>query len=163
MGEPGGLPSVGSHRIRHDWSDLAAAAAAALQVGTLPTELWGKPHAARQRMGKCYLVGKYASQTILGPNAWFEMHISRLDSTVFTHSLSCHPSWPLLIPGNSRTFLPLTFWLFLKCLSFPWKKKSSTFMAHCRWCLFQEVFSNFSRPDVIFSIIKSHCGVCVPH
>ena len=28
MGEPGGLPSVGSHRIGHDWSDLAAAAAA---------------------------------------------------------------------------------------------------------------------------------------
>ena len=27
-GEPGGLPSIGSHRIRHDWSDLAAAAAA---------------------------------------------------------------------------------------------------------------------------------------
>ena len=27
MGEPGGLPSVGSHRVRHDWSDLAAAAA----------------------------------------------------------------------------------------------------------------------------------------
>ena len=28
-GEPGGLPSMGSHRVRHDWSDLAAAAAAA--------------------------------------------------------------------------------------------------------------------------------------
>ena len=26
-GEPGGLPSVGSHRVGHDWSDLAAAAA----------------------------------------------------------------------------------------------------------------------------------------
>ena len=25
-GEPGGLPFVGSHRVRHDWSDLAAAA-----------------------------------------------------------------------------------------------------------------------------------------
>ena len=24
MGEPGGLPSMGSHRIGHDWSDLAA-------------------------------------------------------------------------------------------------------------------------------------------
>ena len=23
MGEPGGLPSMGSHRVRHDWSDLA--------------------------------------------------------------------------------------------------------------------------------------------
>ena len=27
-GEPGVLPSMGSHRVRHDWSDLAAAAAA---------------------------------------------------------------------------------------------------------------------------------------
>ena len=27
MGEPGGLPSMGSHRIWHDWSDLAVAAA----------------------------------------------------------------------------------------------------------------------------------------
>ena len=29
MGEPSGLPSMGSHRVGHDWSDLAAAAAAA--------------------------------------------------------------------------------------------------------------------------------------
>ena len=27
--EPGGLPFMGSHRVRHNWSDLAAAAAAA--------------------------------------------------------------------------------------------------------------------------------------
>ena len=27
MGEPGGLPSMGLHRVRHNWSDLAAAAA----------------------------------------------------------------------------------------------------------------------------------------
>ena len=26
MGQPGGLPSTGSHRVGHDWSDLAAAA-----------------------------------------------------------------------------------------------------------------------------------------
>ena len=32
-GEPGGLPSVGSQRVRHDWSDLAAAAAAATLSG----------------------------------------------------------------------------------------------------------------------------------
>ena len=30
MGEPGGLPSMGSHRVGHDWSDLAAA------VGIVP-------------------------------------------------------------------------------------------------------------------------------
>ena len=30
-GEPGGLPSMGSHRVGHDWNNLAAAAAEALQ------------------------------------------------------------------------------------------------------------------------------------
>ena len=30
-GEPGGLPSMGSHRVGHDRSDLEAAAAAAFQ------------------------------------------------------------------------------------------------------------------------------------
>ena len=29
-GKPGGLPSTGSHRVGHDWSNLAAAAAASL-------------------------------------------------------------------------------------------------------------------------------------
>ena len=29
-GEPGGLPSMGSHRVGHDWSDLTAAAAVPL-------------------------------------------------------------------------------------------------------------------------------------
>ena len=32
-GEPGGLPSVGLHRVGHDWSDLAAAAAAERWTG----------------------------------------------------------------------------------------------------------------------------------
>ena len=45
--EPGGLPSMGSHRVRHDWSDLAAAAAAAVSKGartnSFPCSLrWGE-------------------------------------------------------------------------------------------------------------------------
>jgi len=32
-GEPGGLPSMGSHRVGHDWSDLAAAAGITQQAG----------------------------------------------------------------------------------------------------------------------------------
>ena len=31
-GESGGLPSMGSHRVRHDWNDLAAVAAADTSV-----------------------------------------------------------------------------------------------------------------------------------
>ena len=37
-GEPGGLLSVGSHRVEHDWSDLAAAAAFAFNY--LKWVLW---------------------------------------------------------------------------------------------------------------------------
>ena len=32
--EPGGLPSMGSHRVEHDWSDLAAAAAVMNEGGS---------------------------------------------------------------------------------------------------------------------------------
>ena len=35
MGEPGGLPSVGSHRVGHDWSHLAAAATVTSNVHVL--------------------------------------------------------------------------------------------------------------------------------
>ena len=41
--EPGGLPSMGSHRVRQDWSDLAAAAAAACSSWGLPTSAAGVP------------------------------------------------------------------------------------------------------------------------
>ena len=32
MGKPGRLPSLGLHRVRHDWSDLAAAVAGVLFI-----------------------------------------------------------------------------------------------------------------------------------
>ena len=44
MGEHGGVPSMGLHRVRHDWSDLATEAAPALQVDSLPAEPPGKPY-----------------------------------------------------------------------------------------------------------------------
>ena len=48
-GEPGGLQSMGSHRVWHDWNDLAAAAAGveslslALQMSSLPLSHLGSP------------------------------------------------------------------------------------------------------------------------
>ena len=41
-GEPGGLPSLGSHRVRHDWSDLAAAESMARWPQCLRVQLQGK-------------------------------------------------------------------------------------------------------------------------
>ena len=47
--ESGGLPSMGSHRVGHDWSDLAAAAAAA---GVFPGGASGKESAWQCRRHK---------------------------------------------------------------------------------------------------------------
>ena len=38
-GEPGGLPSMGSHRVGHDWSDLAAVAQMVKRLSTM-WETW---------------------------------------------------------------------------------------------------------------------------
>ena len=58
-GEPGGLPSMGSHRVRHNWRDLVAAAAASRlsQRSTLgwkslwsPRQFWGSWTAMSKRI-----------------------------------------------------------------------------------------------------------------
>ena len=48
-GEPGGLPSMGSHRVGHDWSDLAAAAVWTPDWPVLghpqsSGQVWSQPH-----------------------------------------------------------------------------------------------------------------------
>ena len=49
MGEPGGLPSMGSHRVGHDWSDLAAAAAADEDTSQAALFTEGKERAEMER------------------------------------------------------------------------------------------------------------------
>ena len=46
MGEPGGLPSVGSHRVGHNWSDLAAAVLVAQLCLTLSDHVDCSPQAS---------------------------------------------------------------------------------------------------------------------
>ena len=50
--EPGGLPSMGSCRDRHDWSDLAAAAAAAMEICVISL---GKLKRSRTAVNSCIL------------------------------------------------------------------------------------------------------------
>ena len=47
-GEPGGLPSMGSHRVGHDWSDLAAAA------GMVKGDLWTKDTPITQEIPRVF-------------------------------------------------------------------------------------------------------------
>ena len=64
--EPDGLPSIGSHRVRHDWSDLAAAAAALLRLGHFLTTLWP----LRQLINKYIAMRKCQRKTPLVLGFW---------------------------------------------------------------------------------------------
>ena len=50
-GESGGLPSMGSHRVGHDWSDLAAAAAALSHLRAQLRSLVVELRSHKQRFG----------------------------------------------------------------------------------------------------------------
>ena len=63
---PGGLPSMGSHRVRHDWSELVAAAAAVLVPG--------KSHGRR---------------SLVGCSPWGHEELDTTEWLHFLFSLSC--------------------------------------------------------------------------
>ena len=54
--EPGGLPSMGSHRVRHNWSDLAVAAATENNI------LYGE--CLMQCCLKCFLLAFYVEKIL---------------------------------------------------------------------------------------------------
>ena len=90
-GEPGGLPSMGSHRVGYDWSDLAAAAAAAL-----PTQGYHNTTAL--------------SPVILSACATTEWLLKKQSATVHNSECVALP-WQL---RREKINLDLTFFLILK-------------------------------------------------
>ena len=90
MGEPGGLPSMGSHRVGHDWSNLAAAAVFCK----------AKETCSRSHIGMCQ---SQSSKQVL----WFQsMYTSPWPSLLAPHPQ--HPLWASsgqvtgVVPGRSR-------------------------------------------------------------
>ena len=94
-GEPGGLPSMGSHRVRHDWNDVAVAVAATFyrrrQWHPTPVFLPGKSHGWRSLEG-CSPWGRWGSDT----TEWLHFHFHALKKEMATHSSV--PAWR--IPGT---------------------------------------------------------------
>ena len=92
-GEPGGLLSMGSHRVGHDWSNLAAAAAAAAKEELTH---WKRPWCwERLRAG-----GK-------GVNRGWDDWMASLRSSFFVFSVYC-PCNPSVSWGLS--YLRMLFW-----------------------------------------------------
>ena len=91
--EPGGLPSMGSHRVGHDWSDLAAAA---VHISILFQILF---HYRLLQDIECYTVGPYwlsilprkshRRRSLVGCSPWGREESDMTERIHFHFSLSC--------------------------------------------------------------------------
>ena len=92
MGEPGGGLSMGSHRVGHDWSDLAAAASVSSVVQSGPAQscLTLKPHGLQHARPPCLSPTPRACSNSCPSSWWCYPTIS---SSVVPWS-SCPQSFP---------------------------------------------------------------------
>ena len=67
MGEPGGLPSMGSHRVGHNWSDLVAAVAAwtGLEIYKQWIRKYGQEPKTIRYVLKLWTLGSYQKFTTI--------------------------------------------------------------------------------------------------
>ena len=77
MGEPGGLPSMGSHRVGHYWSDLAVAA-------------WPESGHFGPLTSKVHLLDAVTCPVIPTSFNWFELKLAWVDSKFLNENLGKH-------------------------------------------------------------------------
>ena len=111
MGEPGGPPSMGSHRVGHDWSDLAAAAAYLIMI---PLNLL-MPFFFSFQFGSVQLLSRVrlfatpwieARQASLSINSRSSLRLMPIESVMpSSHLILCRPLLLLPpIPPSIRVF-----------------------------------------------------------
>ena len=113
-GKPGGLPSMGSHRVEHNWSDLAAAAAAVVvkvyvSKGTkLLGNLWFLGTWAGFYLSLC----GYWSRVIVKVKSTLLFEITLSSCTTWSHTIyvKCiFPYYLFYFPSFPRFLIPIIF------------------------------------------------------
>ena len=107
---PGGLPSMGSHRVGHDWSDLAAAAAAAVTPWRAEplekTLMLGKIERKREKG----TIEDLMVRSITNP---VNMNLSKLQDIVKDRE-----AWGTSVHGVAKNWTRLNNWTTIKVT--PW-------------------------------------------
>ena len=87
-GEPGGLPSMGPHRVGHDWSDLAAAAASAYMKLLIFILKIFSPACDSARLAFPVKYSVYILNCSVTEDSWESLIISTLRSNIFVFQSS---------------------------------------------------------------------------
>ena len=107
-GEPGGLLSVGLHRVGHHWGDLAAAAAAATQLGSRSRKSGSLTKSASSEW--------LLSQKPKGGGRWddkasYNHDMSHWGLTTCRHCSNYITDIPLSCESGIRLLWPLFWWM----------------------------------------------------
>ena len=127
-GEPGRLPSMGSHRVGHNWSDLAAAAATGFSVLAIVCRESSSIRKSCSILLWPVMLKCWVNRVWLLPNA-FTAHGSKLEmpmSLVYLWSPSfliivSQSFWPYVSEILESSKLLPDLWSLHKLFSFPWK------------------------------------------
>ena len=141
-GEPGGLPSMGSHSVGHDWSDLAAAAVCCLLVkvwlcfgfifpkrlsGAFAFDNWAtETHLCLEFISPLPAPGHFLRRIMLisvinrNPALWFELPVNTGENVVVTENVHrvaalFRPTFGSWGNKNLRESLLLGQWNWEKC------------------------------------------------
>ena len=115
-GEPGGLPSMESYRVRHDWSGLAAAAATAADVDNLIPGLGRSPGG-----GKGYPL----QHSSLEPSMDYIVHgVAKSQTELSNFHFHFHFPLPFLNPAWTSGISQFTH-----CWNLAWRILSVTLLA----------------------------------
>ena len=135
MGEPGGLPSMGSHRVGHDWSDVAAATAVAKSCSTLCDPMdYGPPGSSIHGMFQARILEWFA---ISSPGYLLDLRIGLMSPTLAGRFFATEPphcfvsqsvqllsrGWLFLTPWTAACQASMsitTSWSLFKLMSFEW-------------------------------------------
>ena len=98
--EPGGLPSIRSHRVRHDWSDLVVAAAAAWMWELGYKQSW----APKNRCFWTVMLEKTV-ESLLGCKEIQPVHPKGVQSWVFIGRTDVEAETPNIWPPLGRSWL----------------------------------------------------------
>ena len=118
--EPGGLPSMGSHRVGHDWSDLAAAAVATDRNSSRPyrkPDIKWKPKTVKILLASLYnsvslgLRESFQRVSVHPIVRLFLFYTRKCRNSICLHFSSCNPSEEWLHSLHCGLMIPWEMWL----------------------------------------------------